>query len=282
MEISNLQQDTVDAGDEYLDYSGVITVAIKDGTATDNGPSGNGTNANENINTTITSGVNIPGGSGTGTIVDVVDPIWEVAGTAVARPADQTASIPIKGTDKYLSTIGLTASDITVEVNGEVKTASDGVTVTVTEDTSATLAYGKQYNVTVNGYVSDAYQVKITLREGLIVDESGNTSKATSFVLFSCLKETSTETRATSGFLGNTNIQRQKIEKIIFKDNLDGMNSTKWDVSQMQDGSIWGWYNTTARGTYEVYIGSYIIMNGNVNFVKIIKYPCDEFILSFT
>ena len=259
LEISNLEQEVVGVGDEYLDYSGVITVAIKEGTAKD-------TTANENTATTLTSGVNIPGGTGTGTIVDVVDPLWEVAGTATAKPVNQTASIPIKGTDKYLKTIGLTASDITVEVNGVAKTSADGVTVSVVEDTSTTLAYGKQYRVTVNGYARDAYQVKITLREGLMVDNSGNRSKETSFILFSSLKETSTETDATSPFIGNTNIQRQKIEKIIFKDNLDGINDTRWDVSQLQDGSIWGWYTTDATtGNYTVYIGSYIIVNGNVN-----------------
>ena len=259
LEISNLEQEVVGVGDEYLDYSGVITVAIKEGTAKD-------TTANENTATTLTSGVNIPGGTGTGTIVDVVDPLWEVAGTATAKPVNQTASIPIKGTDKYLKTIGLTASDITVEVNGVAKTSTDGVTVSVVEDTSTTLAYGKQYRVTVNGYERDAYQVKITLREGLMVDNSGNRSKETSFILFSSLKETSTETDATSPFIGNTNIQRQKIEKIIFKDNLDGINDTRWDVSQLQDGSIWGWYTTDATtGNYTVYIGSYIIVNGNVN-----------------
>ena len=266
LEISQLQQDTVDTGDQYLDYSGVITVAVKANSATDKGPTGDGTNASGNIATTITSGVSIPGGSGTGTIVDVVDPIWEVAGTATAQPAKKTASIPVKGTDKYLKTISLTANDITVEVDGVVKTSVDGVVVTVTEDTSASLTYGKQYIIKVDGYSSYAYQVKVTLKEGLIVDNSGNKSKKTSFVLFSSLKETSTETNGTSGFLGNTKIQRRKIEKIIFQDNLDGINDTKWDVTQIQDQSIWGWYTTNSTtGNYTVYIGSYIIMNGNVN-----------------
>ena len=61
LEISGLQQDMVDAKDQYLDYSGVITVAVKPDVATDNGPAGNGINKNGNINTTMTSGVDIPG-----------------------------------------------------------------------------------------------------------------------------------------------------------------------------------------------------------------------------
>ena len=63
--------------------------------------------------------------------------------------------------------------------------------------------------------------------------------------------------------------QRQYVEQVIFQNNLDGINSTKWDVSQLKDGTIWAWYTTrTAEdGTilYTVYIGSYIIMNGNVS-----------------
>ena len=277
LEISELQQNIVDVNDEYMDYSGVITVAVKEKAATDNGPTGteNEENANGNVATTITSGVNIPGGTSPDDdkIVDVVDPLWEVAGTATAQPAKQTASIPVKGTDKYLKTISLTPDDIKVEVNGEVKTSADGVQVTVTEDTSAALTYGKKYIIKVDGYSSEAYQVKVTLKEGLIVDESGNKSVEKSFILFSALKETSTETSATSPFLGNTNIQRQKIEKIIFQDSLDGINDTRWDVTQIQDQSIWGWYTTDATtGNYTVYIGSYIIINSNVNSSYLFSY----------
>ena len=275
LEMSALQQDLVAVNKDYLDYSGVITVAVKENVAMDNGPMGDGSNKNGNINTTITSGVDIPtqDENKEGTIVDVVDPIWEVAGTATAQPARQTANLPIKGTDKYIKTINLTPDDITVEVDGVLKTSADGISVTITEDDTAMLTYGKQYNIKIDGYSSDAYQVRVTIREGTIVDNSGNISKQKSFILFSSLKNTSQETGDTSPFLGNSNLQRKKIEKIIFQDSLDGINDTRWDVTQMQDESIWGWYTTNATtGNYTVYIGSYIIMNGNVDSSYLFSY----------
>ena len=275
LEMSALQQNLVAVNKDYLDYSGVITVAVKENVAMDNGPKGDGSNKNGNINTTITSGVDIPtqDENKEGTIVDVVDPIWEVAGTATAQPARQTANLPIKGTDKYIKTINLTPDDITVEVDGVLKTSADGISVTITEDDTAMLTYGKQYNIKIDGYSSDAYQVRVTIREGTIADNSGNTSKQKSFILFSSLKNTSQETGDTSPFLGNSNLQRKKIEKIIFQDSLDGINDTRWDVTQMQDESIWGWYTTNATtGNYTVYIGSYIIMNGNVDSSYLFSY----------
>ena len=70
------------------------------------------------------------------------------------------------------------------------------------------------------------------------------------------LKTTNAETTATSGFLGNTSIQRQNIDNVTFVNSTSGANSTKWDVSETGDGSILAWYETQANGTYKVYIGS--------------------------
>ena len=282
LEISGLEQDLVDTGDEYLDYSGVISVELKAGTAKDKGVNGDSVNNNQNDLTILTSGVNIPGGTGIGTVVDLVDPIWELAGTATAKTSARIATLPVKGTDKYISTIQLTPADIeitvttpseTVDVNG-ANAATKGMTLTVTEDTSAMLTYGKKYIVSLTGYSSDAYQVKLTLKPDLIVDQSGNKSKEKEFILFSSLKETSSETIATSGFLGNTNLQRQKIERVIFQDNFDGIDDTnKWEASQLQDKTIWAWYkDEDSNGLYEVYIGSYIIINGNVNSSYLFSY----------
>ena len=253
LELSNLEQ-AINVG-EYLNYSGVITVAVKAGTVTDRGPAGDNTNVNGNVTTTITSGVTIPGGTGTGTVVDVVDPIWERAGAATTELKKRTATLIIKGTDKYFASSSLTADKIKIVVNDVEQT--EGITVEVTEDTSVTLAYGKQYKIKITGFDSKAYQVKMIIPAGTLVDQSGNESKETEFLLFSCLKQTRTETEATSPFLENTALERQKIEKIIFQDNLDGVNSTRWDVSAQEDGSIIGWYETTSKGTYIVHIGGY-------------------------
>ena len=256
LRISNLEQ-TIKTG-EYLDYSGVITVALKAGIVKD-------TSDNRNVSTTISSGVDFPGGTGDGKIVDVVDPLWEQVGTATATPIKQTASIILKGTDKYLDKAKskLTASQIKVLVNGQEQTS--GITLEVTEDTSVSLTYGRQYKINVSGFVSNAYQVKLVVAANSLVDSSGNKSKEQEFILYSCLRKTDTETTATSPFLGNDKIQRQKVEKVILEDYANYTDDTRWDVSAQEDGSIIAWYETTPRNTYIVHIGSSIIMNGNEN-----------------
>ena len=262
LRISNLEQ-VIKTGD-YIDYSGVITVAIKASMATD-------TTGNGNVGQTITSGVNIPGGSGTGTVVDVVDPLWEQVGLASAKPSAKTAEITVRVTDKYFVAGSFTSSNVKVYVNGALTTS--GITVTITEDTSVTLTYGKQYIIKITGYSSSAYQLKITIDAGLFPDQSGNTTKETTFILFSALKNTSAETSATSAFLQNPySIQRQKVEKIIFEDYIGGTSSTRWDASVADDGSIQAWYETTSRGTYIVHIGSPVIINGNVNSSYLFSY----------
>ena len=262
LELSNLEQ-AINIAD-YLDYSGVITVAVKAGVMTDNGPANDGVNTNSNIATTITSGVNIPGGTGTGTVVDVVDPIWERAGTVVTEPLKQTATLVIRGTDKYFASCSLTSSQIKIVVNGEEQTS--GINVELTKDTSVTLAYGVQYKVKITGFVSNAYQVKMIIPAGTLTDESGNVNKETEFVLYSCLRKTNTETDLSSPFLGNDTVERQYVEKIILQDNLDGANDTRWDVSAQEDGSIIAWYEkNNSKGTYTVYIGSYSGINANAD-----------------
>ncbi len=264
LELSNLEQ-AMNIGD-YLDYSGVITVAVKAGVMKDNGPANDGINQNSNVTTTITSGVNIPGGTSPDDdkVVDVVDPIWERAGAATTEPLKQTATLVIRGTDKYFASCSLTSSQIKIVVNGEEQTS--GINVELTKDTSVTLAYGVQYKVKITGFVSNAYQVKMIIPAGTLTDESGNTNKETEFLLYSCLRKTNTENYATSPFLGNTKVQRQYVEKIILQDNLDGANDTRWDVSAQEDGSIIAWYEkNNSKGTYTVYIGSYSGINANAD-----------------
>ena len=75
------------------------------------------------------------------------------------------------------------------------------------------------------------------------------------------LKSTASETTHSSGFLGNTSIQRQYIEKVTFLNSTSSANSTKWDVSEAGDGSIMAWY--TGSNPYQVYIGSNGTMYAN-------------------
>ena len=259
LEVSGLEQ-VLKAGD-YLDYSGVVTVTVKEGVAKDNGPSGNGTNPNANDTTIITSGVTIPGDQEI--VVDVVSPIWERAGATIIDPSSGIVSLGLRGTDKYLDkdNSSLKSSDLRIFVSDVEVTGN--ISITVTKDESVSLTYGIQYRVEITGIASDADQVKMIIKAGNLTDKSGNTSKETSFLLYSSLRKTNTETDANSPFLGNNKIERQKIEKIILKNNLDGANQTTWDVSAQKDESIIAWYETTTRGTYTVYIGSYSGINAN-------------------
>ena len=102
--LSNLEQLQVKEGDNYLDYSGVITVAIPADKVVD-------TTGNANNATTITSGINIPGGAGEEEIVDVVDPLVEKM-TSNVDVANKTAEITFKATDKYFANSTLTNENI--------------------------------------------------------------------------------------------------------------------------------------------------------------------------
>ena len=203
-----------------MDYSGVITVAIPAGKVTD-------TSNNSNVATTITSGIDIPGGdvSGDGTVVDVVDPIWEkVSSSAYAfDPTDKTksiATITVKGTDKYYASSALTADKIKVFVNGsEVTDGSVTVSVDSTVNdvnSSGGTKIGDQYTITVKGWAQNANQMKIQIQPGAMTDQSGNTNKATDLIVYNTLVSASSETSETSAFLGNSTIQRQNIENVTF------------------------------------------------------------------
>ena len=185
LKLSNLQQ-VIKTGNT-LDYSGYVTVAIKDSIVAD-------TSSNVNAGTTLTSGVDLPGGTSTGTIVDVVDPMWEQIGRAKVEAGKSNASMVIRGTDKYLDKVlsALTTSNSKVYVNGELPKTN--VTLGITEDTSVSLDYGKQYKVSITGFDPSAYQVSLVIQEGALIDKSGNRSKEKEFVLFSSLAKTTTET----------------------------------------------------------------------------------------
>ena len=271
LKLSNLQQ-VIKTGNT-LDYSGYVTVAIKDSIVAD-------TSSNVNAGTTLTSGVDLPGGTSTGTIVDVVDPMWEQIGRAKVEAGKGNASMVIRGTDKYLDKVlsALTTSNSKVYVNGELPKTN--VTLGITEDTSVSLDYGKQYKVSITGFDPSAYQVSLVIQEGALIDKSGNRSKEKEFVLFSSLAKTTTETNNTSGFLGsasstNTNVknlQRKDIEQVVFEEYINDGDSTLWDVSALQDRTIMAWYEKTTRNTYVVHIGSQIIVNANVNSTNLFRW----------
>ena len=233
--ISNLEQLEVKEGFKTADYSGVITVAVEGNKVLDRTVDGT---QNGNVATTITSGINIPGGTtpDDAQAVDVVDPIWQkISSSAYAfDPTDKTTSIAtvtFKGTDSYFANSTLTSNNIKVFVDGTDVTST--VTKTLSEatsleeqrkefgkDTTVTKQYGVQYTLTIKGWAQDANQIKVQLPAGTITDESGNSNKVTDLMVYNVLRSAASEFSQTSAFLGNSTIQRQNIENVTFVSNL--------------------------------------------------------------
>ena len=290
LKLSHLEQLEKLAGKETMDYSGVISVAIPADKLVD-------TSNNKNDALTITSGIEVKGEAVTanGTVVDVVDPIWERVSSS-ASAADQTATITVKGTDKYFASSNLTADKIKIIVNGAEVSSNVSINVgDATPEYSAdgTTRIGDRYTITVSGsgLPKDANQIKLQIQPDTITDKSGNTNKATDLLVYNALIRTDTEKASTSGFLGSANsantnikaIQRQNIDNVTFVDNIPttvydksakkivNENNT-WDVSAMQDKSILAWYTTNDNGTLKVYIGSDYEIFGNYDSTELFAY----------
>ena len=279
--ISNLEHLEIKDGHNTADYSGIVTVAVAGNKIQD-------AKSNKNIGTTITSGVNIPGGtvSSDAVAVDVVRPIFtKLSSTASAidpaNKASSTATIKFKGTDTYFKASTLTANNIKVIVNGIEAT---GVSKTLDSKTdlkedrivngtnTTGIKYGEEYTLTIKGFAQDANQVKIRIPAGVLTDETGNSNAETDLILYNTLIKTDTESTGTSPFLVNSVITRQNIQKVIFKSDLTGINTSKsFDVSAQQDGSIKAWYNESAA-PYTVYIGSNDEIFANTNSTYLFAY----------
>ena len=290
LKLSHLEQLEKLAGKETMDYSGVISVAIPADKLVD-------TSNNKNDALTITSGIEVKGEAVTanGTVVDVVDPIWERVSSS-ASAADQTATITVKGTDKYFASSNLTADKIKIIVNGAEVSSNVSINVgDATPEYSAdgTTRIGDRYTITVSGsgLPKDANQIKLQIQPDTITDKSGNTNKATDLLVYNALIKTDKEVNRDNGFLGsassaNTNIksiQRQNIDNVTFVDNIPSTvydksaknivnENNTWDVSAMQDKSILAWYTTNDNGTLKVYIGSDYEIFGNYNSSYLFNY----------
>ena len=71
------------------------------------------------------------------------------------------------------------------------------------------------------------------------------------------LVATSEETESTSGFLGNSEVPRGKIQNIHIMTSLEGHslnNANTWDVSQSQNEMYLAWYEVNENGYYDVTI----------------------------
>ena len=280
--LSNLEQLQVKEGDNYLDYSGVVTVAIPADKIVDT--TGNGNNA-----TTLTSGITLPGGAGTEEVVDVVDPLVEKISASVDAKA-KTAILTFKVTDKYFASSTLTNENIQILVNGNVNTSIQkqltNIPLTeqrVVDGIASNVQYGVQYTVNLSGLDTTVNQIKVRVPTGLVTDQSGNGNKETDLIVFNTLgnalelddKGDNGSVDPSGPFLGNTNIIREEIGNITFVDHIPEdvydvaedqyVDETAWDVSAMQDKSIIAWYRVHEDGYTIVYIGSNDEIFGNVD-----------------
>ena len=287
--LSNLEQLQVKSGDNYLEYSGVITVAIPANKMQD-------TAGNQNVTTTITSGVSIPAGTGSDTIVDVVDPLIEKISSTVDAPT-KTATLNFKVTDKYFASSDLANGNIEIWVNGAKNTtvaANNALTVVknlteprTVDGKTVQVQYGIEYSLKISGFDANVNQIKVRFPANLVKDKAvegkQNGNKQTDIMIYNVLRSAATETEVTSPFLGNTKVQRQNVDNVTFMNNIPDSvmdkskntfkNTNAWDASAMQDKSIIAWYNSNEvkNGTYKVYIGSDTEIFGNTDSTNLFR-----------
>ena len=203
--------------------------------------------------------------------MDVVRPlIQKEALSTDMTSTTKKAVLTVKITDKYWkSSSTLSTSNIQVLMDNVVQSTS--VKITSTEALKATIngksqQYGIKCQIEVSGFAIDKKQMKIRIKAGAITDSNGNSNAQTDFIVYNTLKSTTEERSNTSGFLGNNNIQRQNISNVTFTDSTKSANSTKWDVSDMGDGSILAWSVANgSKGAKTVYIGSNDSIYANVD-----------------
>ena len=282
--LSNLEQLQVKSGDNYLDYSGVITVAIPANKMQD-------TAGNQNVTTTITSGVSIPAGTGSDTIVDVVDPLIEKISSTVDAPT-KTATLNFKVTDKYFASSDLANGNIEILVNGAKNTtvaANNALTVVknlteprTVDGKTVQVQYGIEYSLKISGFDANANQIKVRFPENLVKDKAvegkQNGNKQTDIVVYNVLRSVAAEADSTnesvnsSIFLGNSAVLRKNIDNVTFVSGISGKNNTAWDVSAQGDGSILAWYTKNSNGSFKVYIGSNYEIFANTNSTNLFHY----------
>ena len=284
--LSNLQKLQIKSGDKYLDYSGVVTVAIPANKVKD-------TSGQGNVATTLTSGITIPGGTGSQEVVDVVEPYVQKMSSTVNAPA-KTASITVRISDRYFNTSTLTKDTIEVYINGTKNSAVKTGWSTSEENesraekgTTSTVHVATNYTLNMSGFASNINQIKVVVPANVVKDTSGNGNKQTEYIIYNVLKnvenesEETTESRYNSIFFGNSNVKRKNINNITFVSSTSGRNSTAWDVSAQGDNSIIAWY-TTSNGSYNVYIGSDYEMFGNINSKRLFQYVGDDSVCTAT
>lgn len=167
--LSKFELDKILPGDDYKKYSGPVQFIFDENLIFDY--SGNG-----NAKTTLTIDYDDGDDEDNPIIVDVVDPIWSWEDSSIDR-TNETVTLRINGSDKYLKQSTLTKKDITVLVDGK----ESGVT--------SSLATVKQlggdnttnviYEIVLSNFGTECGLTQIKIARGTLEDNSENLSKET-------------------------------------------------------------------------------------------------------
>ena len=282
---SNLQQDP----NNGEDYSGILTIAINSNSIEDK-------NGLRNINTIITSGIDLPGNKTDGEIVDVVSPYVRRKGLDIDI-VNGTIRLSVIASDKYQLNETETITKLQEAINNKkVRLICEDKDITDQEGLNVVLENIKMaedkksitFEIYITGITQNPNTVYMFLPSGVVIDEHTNKNKATMFAIVNALKvayiekENRYEYKPTDPFLGGP-IQRQDIEKIIVENDTKKMKetSTKWSVAAsghrqatgtwndedvVWDGEavIYAWYDET-QAPYTVHIGSNYDIDFNVD-----------------
>ena len=187
--------------------------------------------------TTLTSGITIPGGTGSAKEVDVVEPYVQKMSSTVNAVA-KTASITVRISDRYFNKSTLTKDTIKVYINGTENTAvktgwstSEETESRTEKGTTSTVHVATNYTLNMSGFASNINQIKVVVPANVVKDTSGNGNKQTEYIIYNVLrKQDDRGEDDTAPFLGNATVPRKDIDNVTFVSSTAGKNSTKWDV----------------------------------------------------
>ena len=107
---------------------------------------------NKNDSQTITIGVDTPNGTGSGSIVDVVDPVWNTQNFTIDK-TNKKITVDLIGTDKYYLSDSLTTDKIKVFVDGK-----EASSITKQLSASSSVTNGVKYTLTLSGWEETSEQ----------------------------------------------------------------------------------------------------------------------------
>ena len=264
LRIKDLEKNT---GINYKNYSGAVNITIPSGKISDY-------SGNKNKTQSITLGINNSDDSGNKVIVDIIDPAWEIEDVQ-KNVQSGTITFKLIGKDKYLKETNLTTNSIKIFMdniemtnNPNLKKDISTGNVLYEKRDNKLVKYAVEYIVTIRGFEeyeldkSANYQnwsgnTKIVLSEGILTDETGNTSKETTFdigqvdfvrpiikkISSKIDKQVKTETiefMVTDKYFGTSNITTDSINVYVDGKIAEGINKeiiAETDVTENRNGT---------------------------------------------